>query len=297
MSKERSLLLALILTATFLIAEVIGGLITGSLALISDAAHMLTDVTALVIALIAIRIGQRPADAIHTFGHYRFEILAAVVNTLLLFLVAIYILYEAYQRLQHPPEIYSIGMLVIATIGLLVNLIAMQLLKGGKTNSVNIRSAYLEVWSDMLGSIGVIVGAILIRFTGATWVDSVIGILIALWVLPRAWVLLKESINVLLEGVPEGVDLKKLETSIRNIEGIVDVHELHVWAITSDKISLTAHIVIDKKYDDEIILCMLREFLATEFRITHTTFQHEREKCSKEQGVCNFMSSNSPKKS
>lgn len=292
MNKERSLLLALILTATFLIAEVAGGIITGSLALISDAAHMSTDVTALVISLIAIRLGKRPADTNHTFGHSRFEILAAVLNTFLLFFVAIYICYEAYQRLQHPPEIHSIGMLIVASIGLIVNVVAMRLLTSDKGKSVNMRSAYLEVWSDMLGSIGVIVGALLIRLTGATWIDSIIAILIALWVLPRTWVLLKESINVLLEGVPVGIDLKKLEVSILNIDGILDVHDLHVWAITSDKISLTAHVVIDEKYDCEILLSKLRKFLACNFGIFHTTFQHERKKCSEEQALCNFTSNN-----
>lgn len=288
MSKERSLLLALVLTATFLIVEVAGGIITGSLALISDAAHMLTDVTALVIALVAIRIGRRPADAIHTFGHYRFEILAAVFNTLLLFLVAIYILYEAYQRLQHPPEIYSIGMLVIASIGLIVNLISMRLLNSGKDKSVNMRSAYLEVWSDMLGSIGVIVGALLIRFTGAAWIDSIIAILIALWVLPRTWVLLKESINVLLEGVPEGVNLKELERLMREVPGILEIHELHVWAITNDKISLTAHLIVDEKYECENILQSLQQLLASQFGIFHTALQLERKKCVDGKENCNI---------
>lgn len=254
MSKERSLILALVLTASFLIAEVVGGIVTKSLALISDAGHMGTDVTALIIALTAIRLGKRPADTIHTFGHYRFEILAAVFNTILLFLVAIYILYEAYKRLQHPPEIYSMGMLIIASIGLIINLISMWVLNKSNDKSLNMKSAYLEVWSDMLGSIGVIVGALLIRFTRAAWIDSVIAIMIALWVLPRTWVLLKESINILLEGVPDNINLKKLEESICKINGILDIHELHVWAITSNKTSLTAHIVIDKAYDCEAVL-------------------------------------------
>ena len=168
MNKESSLLFALILTLTFLIAEVAGGLITGSLALISDAAHMLTDVTALAIALVAIKIARRPADATRTFGYYRFEILAAAFNTILLFLVAIYILYEAYQRLNYPPEIHSMGMLIIATIGLGVNLASMRLLTASNDKSLNMRGAYLEVWSDMVGSLSVIIGIFLGIFKAAS---------------------------------------------------------------------------------------------------------------------------------
>lgn len=289
-SKEGALLAALVLTSAFLVAEVVGGVLTGSLALISDAAHMLTDVTALAIALVAIKIGRRPADAVRTFGYYRFEILAAAFNTILLFFVAIYILYEAYQRLRYPPEIHSIGMLVIASIGLAVNLVSMKLLTTSNDKSLNLKSAYLEVWSDMLGSVGVIIGAILIRFTGWGWIDSIVAVLIGLWVLPRTWVLLKESINVLLEGVPEGIDLNKLKEAIKEVEGILDIHELHVWAITSDRVSLTAHIVVDEKYDCESVLPNLRKILASQFGILHTTLQHERTKCLDGEVICNFNS-------
>lgn len=287
-SNSRTLLLALILTSIFLIAEAAGGIITGSLALISDAAHMLTDVVALAIAFAAIQLGKRPADALRTFGYYRFEILAAAFNTILLFLVALYILYEAYQRLHNPPEIHSTGMLVIASIGLIINLLSMRLLTEGKDKSLNLKSAYLEVWSDMLGSVGVILGAIIIKFFGWSWVDSIIAILIGFWVLPRTWILLKESINILLEGVPEGIDIKNLKKSVSEIKGVVDIHELHVWAITNDKISLTAHIVIDPTYDCERVLPEIRECLATQFNIKHTTLQHERTKCSGEKEVCDF---------
>ncbi|STX83956.1 cation efflux system protein [Legionella donaldsonii] len=181
-SKERLLWSALLLTGGFLIAEVVGGIITGSLALISDAAHMLTDVTALIIALIAIRISKRPADERRTFGYYRFEILAAAFNAALLFVVALYILFEAYQRLKQPPEIYSLGMLIIASMGLVVNLASMSLLSSEKDKSLNIKSAYLEVWSDMLGSLGVIAAALIIRFWGWSWVDSAVAVVIGLWV-------------------------------------------------------------------------------------------------------------------
>ena len=199
---EKFLWIALGLTSSFLIAEVIGGIVTGSLALLSDAAHMFTDASALAISLAAMRIAKRPADLRRTFGYHRFEILAAAFNAILLFLVAFYILYEAYQRFNFPAEVQPIGMLVIASIGLIVNLISMRLLSAGKDTSLNVKGAYLEVWSDMLGSIGVIAGALMIRFTGWVWVDSAIAVAIGLWVLPRTWMLLKESLNILLEGVP-----------------------------------------------------------------------------------------------
>ncbi|MBA3662110.1 MAG: cation transporter [Gammaproteobacteria bacterium] len=280
--KERPLIIALLLTSAFLIVEVVGGFLTGSLALISDAAHMLTDTAALAIALAAIRIGRRPTDALRTFGYYRFEILAAAFNAVMLFLVAMYILYEAYARLKNPPEIQSLGMLVIASIGLIVNLISMSLLAGDKDKSLNVKGAYLEVWSDMLGSIGVILGAIIIYFTQWVWVDSLIAVGIGLWVLPRTWILLKESINILLEGVPEGIDMLQLEQVLREVEGVVDIHELHVWAITSGKVSLTAHVVIAAGYDCDAVTTSLKELLKQKFNITHTTLEHERKKCAED---------------
>lgn len=289
-SKERPLTLALLLTLAFLLTEVGGGLFTGSLALISDAAHMLMDVTALGTALIAIKIGKRPADTKRTFGYYRFEILTTALNTALLFLVALYILFEAYQRLHHPSDIYTPGMLVIASVGLIVNLIAMWLLTPSKNKSLNMKSAYLEVWSDMWSSVGVIVGALILHFTGWVWIDSIISVCIGLWFLPRAWFLFRESINVLLESVPEGMDLNQLKESILKLKGVLDVHELHVWAVTSDKISLTAHVVVDEKYKSESILPILQKLLASQFCISHTTFQLEREKCLEEHTVCNFIS-------
>jgi cation diffusion facilitator family transporter len=191
------------LTMTFLIIEVVAGLITQSLALLSDAAHMFTDAAALAIALAAIKIAKRPADDKRTFGYQRFEILAALFNASMLFFVAMYILYEAYQRFTQPPEIQSIGMLVVASIGLIINLISMKILMSSATESLNMKGAYLEVLSDALGSVGVIIGAVIIYYTNWYWVDTIIAVAIGFWVLPRTWILLKQSINILLEGVPE----------------------------------------------------------------------------------------------
>lgn len=277
---ERPLWIALILTTTFLIAEVVGGVLTNSLALISDAAHMFTDSAALAVSLVAIRIGRRAADSLRTFGYYRFEILAAAFNAVLLFLVAMYILYEAYQRLNNPPEIQTGAMLVVATLGLFINLISMRLLTSDKEKSLNVKGAYLEVWSDMLGSVGVIAGAIIIRLTGWPWVDSAIAVLIGLWVLPRTWTLLKESMNVLLEGVPEGLNLVEIADTLAQIHCVSSVHELHVWAITSGKTSLTAHVVTELDIvGRQVLLRKIRETMAGQFDIHHVTIQFEATPC------------------
>lgn len=274
--KEGLLFLALLLTSSYLIVAVIGSYVTGSLALLSEAAHMLTDAAAMAIALTAIRIARRPTDAKRTYGYHRFEILAAAFNAILLFLIAAYIIYEAYRRFFLPAEVQSIGMLIVASFGLIINLISLRLLTLGKDKSLNMKSAYLEVWSDMLGALGVIIAAIIIRITGFSWVDSVIAILIGLWVLPRAWTILRESMNILLEGVPEGVDLEKINQAICDIEGVSGLHDLHIWAITTGKTALTAHIVVDQKYDCETTVQAVRELLDVQFHITHSTLQHER---------------------
>ncbi|WP_059414501.1 cation diffusion facilitator family transporter [Cupriavidus basilensis] len=277
---ERSLKIALALTGTFLIAEVVGGVMTKSLALISDAAHMLTDTVALAIAIAAISIGKRPADKRRTFGYYRFEILAAAFNALLLFGVAVYILYEAYVRLKSPPQIESTGMLIVAVLGLIINTISMRMLSSGQSTSLNVKGAYLEVWSDLLGSVGVIAGAIIIRFTGWAWVDSAIAVLIGLWVLPRTWILLTSSLNVLLEGVPDDVDLAKVEAKILTTRGVKSFHDLHIWALTSGKASLTVHVVNDTAVNPEMeVLPELKQMLAKEFDITHVTIQFELSSC------------------
>ncbi len=277
---ERPLWIALVLTTTFLVAEIIGGILTNSLALISDAAHMFTDSAALAVSLAAIRIGKRPADSQRTFGYYRFEILAAAFNAILLFLVAIYIVYEAYQRLNNPPEIQSGTMLVVAAFGLVINLISMRLLSSGKDASLNVKGAYLEVWSDMLGSVGVIIGALVIRYTGWSWVDSAIAVAIGLWVLPRTWTLLKASMNVLLEGVPEGLGLDEVKEAISGVPGVASVHELHVWSITSGKASLTAHVVQREDVTNpQALLLDIRQLVASKYDIHHSTIQIESVPC------------------
>jgi cobalt-zinc-cadmium efflux system protein len=287
-TNERSLRWALGLTFTFLLAEVVGGVITGSLALISDAAHMFTDVAALAIALAAIRIAKRPANAQLTFGYRRFEILAAAFNALMLFAVAVYIVYEAWQRFGEPQEIQSGPMLAIASLGLIINLVSMRLLRVGKDASLNVKGAYLEVWSDLLGSIGVIAGAVVISLTGWIWVDTVIAVAIGLWVLPRTWVLLRSTINILLEGVPEGMNLSEIDAAIRAVPGVVDVHDLHIWSLTTNWPSLSAHIVHDPLVVEQSNLMAALHLVLAKRDIHHTTLQCEIVPCDQASPFCDM---------
>jgi cobalt-zinc-cadmium efflux system protein len=293
-ANERTLWFALSLTLSYLIVEIAGGLLLHSLALLSDAAHMLTDAVGLAIALAAIRIARRPADRKRTFGYYRFEILAAAFNATVLIFVAAYILYEAYRRLLEPPPLRPIGMLIVAIIGLGVNFASLQLLKGKHEHSLNVKGAYLEVWSDMISSLGVIAAAIIIRFTGWVWIDAVVAAAIGIWVLPRTWVLLKESLNILLEGIPNGVDIDAIEQAISKSEGVAAIHDLHIWALSSGKISLTAHVVLAENNNHQIVLDTITELLEQRFAITHTTLQLEESACANADHAGHFDSTHAP---
>lgn len=277
-NNARKLSFALVLTSTFLIIEVIAGFITQSLALLSDAAHMFTDAAALAIALVAIKIGKLPADDKRTFGYQRFEILAALFNASMLFVVAMYILYEAYQRFSHPPEIQSLGMMSVALIGLVINLISMKILFSSSQDSLNIKGAYLEVLSDALGSVGVFIGAVIIYFTQWVWVDTLIAVLIGFWVLPRTWILLKQSINILLEGVPEEIDIEKLRNDLLNLKDVESIHQLKVWAITSKNVHLTVHLYAPQA-DRNALYQQALEMLSHEHAITEMTLQIEEDEC------------------
>lgn len=278
-ANSKMLAIALGLTTAFLIAELIGSFLFNSLALLSDAAHMFTDSAALAIALAAVKIGQRPADDARTFGYRRFEILAAAFNALLLFAVAGYVLYEGIQRLFEPTAVESTGMLIVASIGLVVNIIAMKLLSAGKDGSLNVKGAYLEVWADMLGSIGVIAGAVVIMLTGWRWVDPVVAIGIGLWVLPRTWILLKDTTHILLEGVPRGLRLTDVRAAIARTPGVASTHDLHVWSMTSDDISASAHVELDHGADAEIVRVAVAAMLNERFGIEHATIQVEEKAC------------------
>ncbi|WP_282276472.1 cation diffusion facilitator family transporter [Stenotrophomonas sp. PS02297] len=276
---EKPLWWALALTSSYLVVEVIGAFMTNSLALLSDAAHMATDALALVIALTAVRLSRRPPDARRTYGYARLEALGALVNGGLLFAVGLYILWEAAARFREPQAIASTGMLWVASFGLLVNLIAMRLLSAGSGESLNVKGAYLEVWSDMLGSVAVIVAALVIRFTGWTLVDPILAVLIGLWVLPRTWVLLRDALNVLLEGVPKGMALADVEQALRGQAGVADIHDLHVWALGSSTPALTAHVVMADGQEPDALRRGLAMLLHERFGIDHVTLQVEADHC------------------
>lgn len=279
-ANTRNLAIALSLTGSFLIAELVGAYWFNSLALLSDAAHMFTDAAALAIALVAVRIGQRSADAQRTYGYRRFEILAAAFNAVLLFVVAGYVLYEGVSRFFDPQPVESLGMLAVASLGLVVNLIAMRVLAGGKETSLNMKGAYLEVWADMLGSLGVIAAAVAIWLTGKTWIDPIVAIAIGLWVLPRTWTLLRDTTHILLQGVPRNIDLDKVRASINGVSGVEGVHDLHVWSVAGDDASLTAHLVLQSEATGEATRIAVAEMLEKQFSIHHATLQTESEPCA-----------------
>lgn len=275
-ANSRMLAISLGLTSAFLLVELAGAWFFNSLALLSDAAHMFTDAAALAIALAAVKIGQRPADDSRTFGYRRFEILAAAFNALLLFAVAGFVLYEGVSRLFAQPSVGSQGMLAVAVLGLIVNLLAMRLLAAGRDRSLNIKGAYLEVWADMLGSLGVIAGALAIMLTGWNWIDPVVAIAIGLWVLPRTWSLLKDTTQILLEGVPPHLALGEIRSAIAGSAGVADVHDLHVWSMSSDDVSLSVHVVLADGADADTVRRGVAEALSQRFGIEHVTIQTER---------------------
>jgi cobalt-zinc-cadmium efflux system protein len=284
-ASTKRLTIALGLTTVFLIAELIGAFVFDSLALLSDAAHMFTDSAALAIALAAVRIGQRPPDDQRTFGYRRFEILAAAFNAILLFAVAGYVMFEGIARFFDPRPVESIGMLIVATIGLVVNLISMRILAGGKDDSLNVKGAYLEVWADMLGSIGVIGAAILIYFTKLNWIDPIVAIAIGLWVLPRTWILLSDTTHILLQGVPRGFDLNEIRVAMGAVNGVTGVHDLHLWSVAGDDASLTAHVAVADGSKAEGTRRALTELLESKFAIHHATIQTETEPCGDEESL------------
>lgn len=263
------------LTSTYMFAEVVGGILTGSLALLADAGHMLTDVFGITMALIAIKLGERPASDRRTFGYYRTEILAALANAVILVVVAIYILYEAFRRFQDPPDVLGGWMMVVAVIGLAVNLTGMYILMKGAGESLNIRGAYLEVLGDTLGSVGVIVASLIIIFTGWYPADPIIGVGIGLFIIPRAYSLLKEAVNVLLEGTPKGLKLEEVRASLLGIPGVVRVHDLHAWSITSGMNAMSGHLVVEDMSRGGDVLTLAQKLLHDRYGIEHTTIQLE----------------------
>ena len=272
----RPLLVSFALIVTFSVLQIVTGLITGSLALLSDAGHMATDALGLGMALAAIQAASAArAHPQRTFGLYRLEILAALLNAALLFAVAGFVFYEALNRIGDAPDVASTPVLVVGVIGLLVNIVAFLLLRAGAKESLNVHGAYLEVLSDTLGSIGVIVAAIVWGITGWTWVDPVIGAAIGIFILPRAWRLGREALRVLVQAAPGHLDIGALQGELAAIGGVVDVHDLHVWTLTSEMEVVTAHLMVSSGTDAHGVLDQARLLLADRHGITHATLQVE----------------------
>jgi cobalt-zinc-cadmium efflux system protein len=258
-----------------MLAEAIGGWFSNSLALIADAGHMLTDVAALSLTLAAIWFAARPATERKTFGYYRYEILAAFVNGIALVLISLWVIFEAYERWNAPPEVKGLEMTAVAVGGLIVNIIAATLLHGGHEHDLNMRGAWLHVMGDLLGSVtAIIAGALIIAF-GWLWADAASSFLISLIIIFGAWNLIKESVNVLLEGTPAHINLTAVEDAIRQTESVEDVHDLHVWTITSGMEALSVHVVHGEAIAPAALLSSIKTKLHDEFGIDHLTIQLE----------------------
>lgn len=271
---KRRLWVVFAMTTGYMFAEAFGGWITRSLALLADAGHMLTDAGALGLALFAIRFAEKPATAEKTYGYLRTEILAALLNALVLLLISFYILYEAWRRFQNPPQVMSTPMLVVASIGLIVNFIGMRLLAAAAGESLNAKGAYLEVLSDTLGSLGVIAASLIMLTTGWYLADPLIGAGIGLFILPRTWRVMKDAIHILMEGAPGHLDVREIEAAMCDIPGVRAIHDLHVWTLTSGLDALTAHVTVDQGRNQRV-LAALQRLLRERFQIEHTTLQLE----------------------
>jgi len=266
---------ALALTSAFLLLEVVAGFTTGSLALLADAGHMLTDVGGLGLALFATWMTERPATPLRTYGYYRVEILAALANAVVLLLVSGVVLLEAYERFRQPPTVASLPMLAVAVVGLLVNAGSIMLLRSGSSESLNLKGAYFEVLSDAISSVGVIIAAGVMWWTGWYYADPLVSAGIALFIVPRTWRLIGDAVSVLLEGTPADVSLAELRRALTNLDGVRDVHDLHVWTLTSGVDASSVHVVADPQSSVGELLERARQCAKYEFKIAHVTIQIE----------------------
>jgi len=280
--RVRILRLVLILTSSYFVVQLSGGLISGSLALIADAGHMLTDVAGLILSLLAISFTRRPATPQRTYGFYRMEILATLANCVILISISVYIVYEAYQRIFQPSLVQGPVMILVAGIGLVINLISMKLLSrshiyhpDGHEENLNIQSAFLEVYSDALSSAGVILVALIIIFTGFYLADPIASIAISIFIFPRTWSLMKRSVHILMEGVPPNISHDEVKKAIMQVKGVTGVFELHIWTITSGIDALSAHVVVIDPAKSQAILREINSIVENKFGISHITIQIE----------------------
>ncbi|PKO00128.1 MAG: cation transporter [Chloroflexi bacterium HGW-Chloroflexi-4] len=309
-SIQKRFIYSIVLTSLILVAEIIGGLVSGSLALLSDAAHVFMDIFALVLSFVALKLAIRPPDDQHSFGWYRLEVVAALINGASLFIISIGIWIEAVKRFQNPVEVKSTEMLIIAAIGLVVNLVVAFILDGhdhdhtshehahdhdhghaksSKKRNLNVQSAFLHVLGDAISSVGVIAAAVIIHFTKVEWIDPLISIMIGVIIFVSAFRVLKSAFHILIEGVPEGLSITEIKSHMATINGIKSVCDLHVWNLGSEQVSLSAHIVLEEAHENRQSAVMeeLKNLLDTEFRIQHTTIQFEKNPCISGHGGCN----------
>ncbi|MCM3573425.1 MULTISPECIES: cation diffusion facilitator family transporter [Mesobacillus] len=289
-NNKKALFWAFLLIATFMVVEVVGGVITNSLALLSDAGHMLSDAAALGLSLFAMKLGERKATQSKTYGYKRFEIIAAALNGLTLIIISIYIFVEAYHRFTDPPQVQSMGMLAISVIGLIVNIIAAWILMSGdKDENLNVRSAFLHVLGDMLGSVGAITAALLIYFFDWGLADPIASVAVAILIIISGWRVTKESFHVLMEGTPEQIEVKEVKDEIMKIPEVKDVHDVHIWSITSGVLMLSGHIAVKGEGAHDRVLHKAQKLLHDRFGIDHSTLQVEGEEhgCPCAHGPCN----------
>jgi cobalt-zinc-cadmium efflux system protein len=278
----RRVLIALVLTGSFMVVEVIGGILSGSLALLADAGHMLTDTMALALAAVAFHVSKRPADVKRTYGYQRFQILAAFVNGLSLILIVGWILYEAVDRLRNPGEVLGQTMLIVAGIGLLVNIVAFAVLHGGDRENLNIRGAAVHVAGDLLGSIAAIIAAVIIIYTGWMPIDPILSVAVALLILRSAWVLVKRSAHVLLEGAPDSLDIDSMQTKlVAEVPTVASIHHVHVWGLTPQDLMLTMHVRLKTEPGNPTeCIRRIKEVLREQYGIGHSTIEIETEDCA-----------------
>ncbi|MDX1508035.1 MAG: cation diffusion facilitator family transporter [Woeseiaceae bacterium] len=281
-SNMRRVVFALILTGIFMIVEVVGGILSGSLALLADAGHMLTDTMALALAAVAFHVSKRPADRKLTFGYQRFQILAAFVNGLSLLLIVGWILYEAVARFLYPQPVMGTTMLVVAAAGLVVNIVAFAILHSGDRDNLNIRGAALHVAGDLLGSVAAIVAALVIIYTGWTTIDPILSVAVAMLILKSAWLLVKRSAHVLLEGAPEWLNVAQMQEKLTaEVDGVSSIHHVHVWGLTPQDLMLTMHVRLTTEIGNPTsVIRDVKILLLQEYGIGHSTIEIEVDECS-----------------
>ena len=273
----RRLALVLALTSSYTIVEAVGGVLTGSLALLADAGHMLSDAASLALALLAAWLGGRAATGKQTFGYRRAEVLAALANGVALVVISLWILVEAYQRLSQPPEVIGGWMLIVALVGLIVNVVAARILFSGHRDDINVAAAARHVMADLLGSVGAVAAAAIILLTGWRYADPAVSVVIALLVLASSWSILRDAVRILLEATPRGIDAVTVGRAMAEVPGVVEVHDLHIWTITSGFPALAAHVLVAPGDDCHARRRELERLLRDSFAIEHTTLQVDHE--------------------